>query len=578
MWNVAAGETAITIEVDVSLMPPKPRVQVTVLNHNRERLSNAMVTLQSLERPEEESIQLEYNSRKRVFRGAVTSGRYLLHAEAEGLESDQREVQVDPAGTKEIVLLGQPGLPFYYRGKVKVPFEPPADLLGVSVKPGLSEREEEALLAYARQFNLQPRQIGEPIRQDNVRVFQFPANVGEQQKREIQQQLAKHPSVRLVGPVIHLEDESVTFLTDQLVVKFRARVAQERIPSIAKEFGLDIIRTIPYAGNAYLLHSGREASFNLLNICDALVKSDLVEYAEPNLVITAVDDQINPTDFLYTQQWHIPLIDLPEAWQVLQNENAPGVPQGDPGDLTFGSENIVIAILDRGIQSQTVAGVTSAAHPDFDGTVTSGDDKVYRFFDFANMAENNNAPPNDHGMGCAGVATAMANNPSSVAGEEEGVTGAAPNCRVMGMIRPAGYPEARYADAYIWMAGLNPGWVADGVDYPLGTVFPVPPNPGADIISNSFGAGAVPVSGLMRDCFDFLTTYGRAGKGVVLFFSAGNSNSDFTLSRPWAAYEKTLAIAASTNTDVKAGYSSYGDGIDLCAPSSDGVGITTCDL
>jgi len=596
VWNVAAGETAITIEVDVSLMPPKPRVQVTVLNHNRERLSNAIVTLQSLERPEEESIQLEYNSRKRVFRGAVTSGRYLLHAEAEGLESDQREVQVDPAGTKEIVLLGQPELPFYYRGKVKVPFEPPADLLGVSVKPGLSEREEEALVAYARQVNLQPRQVGEPIRQDNVRVFQFPADIGEEQKREIQQRLAKHPSVSLTGPVIHLEDESVTFLTNQLVVKFRARVAQERLPSIAREFGLNIIRTIPYAGNAYLLHSGTEASFNLLSICDALVKSDLVEYAEPNLVITAADAQINPTDFLYNQQWHIPLINLPEAWQVLQNENAPGITPGDPGDLTFGSENIIIAILDRGIQSQTIGGVTSATHDDFNGTVTSGDDKVYRFFDFPNMVANNDAPPNNHGMGCAGVATAMANNPSSVAGEEEGVAGAAPNCLVMGMIRPGGLGEMRYADAYIWMAGFNPGWVADGVDYPLGTIFPIPPNPAADIISNSFYWSAWLISGLMSDTIDFLTTYGRSGKGVLLFICSGNGNTDFETQQGMAAHPKTMAVAASSLdndgvTEIRAAYSNYGDGIDFCAPSHDeyvgggavhnppvNYGIISCDL
>lgn len=586
LWNVAAGETEITIDVDLSLIPPKPRVQVTVLNHNRERLSNATVTLKSLERLEEQAVQLEYDSRKRFFWTAVTPSRYLLHAEAEGLESEEREVQVEPAGIKDTLLLGKQGLPFYYRGKVKVPFDPPADLLGVSVKPGLSNREEEALVAYARQFNLQPRQVGETIRQDNVRVFQFPANIGEEQKREIQQQLAKHPSVRLVGPVIHLEDESVTFLTNQLIVKFRARVAQERIPSIAKEFGLDIIRTIPYAGNAYLLHSGREASFNLLNICDALVKSNLVEYAEPNLVITAADFQINPTDFLYSQQWHIPLIDLPEAWDVLQNENAPGVTLGDPGDLTFGSENIVIAIFDRGIQSQTIGGVTSAAHDDFDGTVTSGDDKVYRFFDFPNMVPNNDAPPNDHGMGCAGVATAIANNPSSVAGEEEGVAGAAPNCRVMGMIRPAGLGETRYADAYIWMAGFNPGWVANGIDYPLGTVFPIPPNPGADIISNSFGWSAWPISGLMSDTIDFLTTYGRLGKGILLFIASGNGNTDFETQQGMAAHPKTMAVAASSLdndgvTEIRATYSNYGDGIDLCAPSSHGVGIfriTTCDL
>jgi hypothetical protein len=390
-------------------------------------------------------------------------------------------------------------MPFYYRGRARVPFEPPEDLLGVSVRPGLSDKQEEELLAYADQVKLEPEQVGDPVRENNIRVFRFPADINEQSKQEIQQHLSRHPLVRQVGPVILMAESSVTFLINQLVVKFKPHVTRDEIPVIADRYNLEIVRTIPYAGNAYLLCTGQEADYGLLDVCDALVKSGLVEYAEPNLVTTRADAQINPTDSLYNQQWHIPLINLPEAWEVLQNENAAGVAQGDPGDLTFGSENVIIAILDRGIQSQTVGGVTSAAHPGFEGTVTSGNDKVTRFFDFARVVPNNDAPPNDHGMGCAGVATALANNPSVLAGEEEGVVGVAPNCRVMGLIRPVPGGEVHYSDAYIWMAGFYPGWVADGTDYPVGTVFPARPLPGADIISSSFGWDPWPISGLMSD-------------------------------------------------------------------------------
>jgi hypothetical protein len=56
----------------------------------------------------------------------------------------------------------------------------------------------------------------------------------------------------------------------------------------------------------------------------------------------------------------------------------------------------------------------------------------------------------------------------------------------------------------------------------------------------------------MQDCFDYLTTYGCGGKGVVLFFSAGDTGIDFTTPLPdspmfvphsWAAYERTIALA-----------------------------------
>jgi len=37
----------------------------------------------------------------------------------------------------------------------------------------------------------------------------------------------------------------------------------------------------------------------MLEVAARLVDSGMVEYAEPNLVSTVVDDAINPTDFLY---------------------------------------------------------------------------------------------------------------------------------------------------------------------------------------------------------------------------------------------------------------------------------------
>ena len=157
-------------------------------------------------------------------------------------------------------------------------------------------------------------------------------------------------------------------------------------------------------------------------------------HAEPNLAITVEDFQINPTDFLAPEQWHIPIVQLPDAWQTLNNINV---------NRTFGDPTIIVAVFDRGIQSQTAGGNTTPAHPDFQGTLTNGVDKVYRFYDFATMQPNNNNPPNNHGMGCAGVSVAHANNPSGVVGVNEGVTGAAGNCRAMGIIRPAAGTEVQ---------------------------------------------------------------------------------------------------------------------------------------
>src|SRR5262249_24574443 len=153
--------------------------------------------------------------------------------------------------------------------------------------------------------------------------------------------------------------------------------------------------------------------------------------------------------------------------------------------------------------------------------------------DFHNMRPNNNRRAHGHGTSCAGVATALPNN--------DGVCGVAGNCRLMAIRRPEGLmaTETAYSDMYLWIAGFDPQSTTPG--------FPNPIRPGADVISNSFGyAAGFPISGLMRDTFNFLTERGRNGRGVLLVFSAGNDGKDLTLDRPWAAYDRTLAVTAST--------------------------------
>jgi subtilisin family serine protease len=77
----------------------------------------------------------------------------------------------------------------------------------------------------------------------------------------------------------------------------------------------------------------------------------------------------------------------------------------------------------------------------------------------------------------------------------------------------------------------------------------------------------------MSATFNALTDHGRDGKGVLLFFSAGNDNRDLTRDHPWATYDRCLCVSASTLandgvTEVKASYSNFGSTVDFCAPSA----------
>ena len=100
-------------------------------------------------------------------------------------------------------------MPFYYSGKVKVPFEPKDNLLGLSILPNLSIKQEQELNEYARELKLQPEEVGKSVLDDNVRVFRFRTRVSEQERQRIQQRLFEHPLIRLVGPILHIERERV---------------------------------------------------------------------------------------------------------------------------------------------------------------------------------------------------------------------------------------------------------------------------------------------------------------------------------------------------------------------------------
>ena len=553
---------------------PRAAVEISVFDHTGAILPKAKVTINPAgQKQKVAAVQLKFDKQRQVYRAEhVPPGPYVMRVAATGMQPDERALTVGHGTLEAVSVLGKQGMPAYYRGQVRVPFDPPKNLLGVALRPDISSGEEKRLATHAARLGLRPEKVADEIRTDNVIVYRIPSSASNKERKRIQAELARSRSVRLCGPVIRLDKDSVTFLINELIVKFKADVSDEEIPGIAQQMGLTVVRKLEYA-SAYLLRGPTHAGLQLLKTAERLVQSRRVEYAEPNLVATAVDDQVNPTDYQYPEQWHLPLIGMPLTWQALQNLNP---------SLTFGDPNIVIAVLDRGIQSATVAGTVQPSHPDFNGVLTDGSNKVYQFYDFSRMVANNNNPPNNHGMGCASVATALANNATAVPGVNEGVAGSAPNCRVMGLIRPAGGTEVQYADAYIWTAGFNPGWTVDVVNYGIGTVFPAPITPGADVITNSFGASSgAPISGLMQDVMDYLTTYGRGGKGCCLFFSAGNNAAVAACTgaqmgnlRPWASYKKTMAVSASTLandgvTEVIASYSNFGNAVDFCAPSND---------
>lgn len=531
--------------------PGQAKLKIQVFDLQNRRVTAARVEVTD---ERKKTTRLNLNEATGLFETVLKApGRYSVRVALKEHESQTRQVQAATGEHEEVFMLGKKGMPFYYRGRVKVPFEPRPDQFGVVLKEPLSaDKYVPELEALARRYKLERVKGGDNLRRNGLYIYRIPQAIPSSERAAIQESIRKHEFVYLCAPILKLFDQNATLLTDGIIVKFRSGVGRDQAVTIAKRLALELVRNIPYAGNAYQFRAGGPISYGLLDICVKLLKTDLVEYAEPDLWHTAEDDQINPTDWLFPEQWDHPIIGTPNAWQTLANINAA---------RTFGESDVIVAVVDSGID---------AAHPAFAGNVGNGAAKVYQLFDFVNMVANNNALGGvEHGTCCAGAAIGSANDASPVAGTNEGIAGIAGNCRVIG-IRRSG-PETTYADLYVWAAGFNPNSALAN--------FPAQINPGADIITNSFGFSiGNPISGLMRDTFDFLATYGRGGKGALLFFSAGNNGgaaactgADGTLLRPWGMYQKCISVTASTlnnaGAEVKASYSNFGPNVSFCAPS-----------
>lgn len=375
------------------------------------------------------------------------------------------------------------------------------------------------------------------------------------------------------------QDPAAPFgLGTDAVIHFTANVRAEQAARIAERHGCRLLQSLPYLQNGYLSKwtADRDLpSYQLLAALDRMQQDGDVVYAQPNVVFDTTLDEHIPDDPLWPDVSYLRKINVHKAWGRLEKRHP---------NLRGGSPAIAIAIADpQGVDP---------SHGEFRGVLTDSRTKLIGSWNFAASPPKEQTIASlkgDHGTACAGTATARFD-------DQHGLPGVAPNCRLIGVQLPDVMDEVQLADAYYWIAGFREGMSA------------APPSEAAfqpaDVISTSWGKERMGLGDVLRDCFEFLTTFGRAGRGCVLCFSIGNNGfRDFTVMSPstwyraWPSYERVLAVGASigakptnpvalsehptpdnktsniaVSTDRRALYNPYGNEYlrkpDLVAPSS----------
>lgn len=511
--------------------------------------------------PDRTRTTVETDARGRAAFDAPAADPATVTVVAEGFAPDARDVggayPVRGDGLEEFVV-GPPGWPHLFRGRVRVPFRPVLDAVGVRTTvprddgtgpalDGLTDGPTTALtfpdphVQVLRVPGLGTGADGDAVLRD---VDPHRSRALDDAVRELAHRAEVVDDVEQVGAIVQLSDAAVSFLSGTVHVSLLGDDVD--VVALAARHGLEVVQRFGALPRTYLLRSPDGAGYDLLDKVAGLAAEPGVRYAEPDLVSSVVPDAVTPSDLLRPQQWDLTIEGLADAWQVLRDL--------DPAH-TFGDPDVVVAVADNGVDP---------GHPAITGTVSDGRAKVVQLFDFGTMVANNDAtntgPLADHGICCASAAVGRAD-------DGVGTAGVAGNARLIAT-RHAG-SEERYAEAYLWMAGLDAGSAAAG--------FPAQLADGAWVISNSFGFSVdMPISALMQDTFDAVTDQGRGGRGTVLYFSAGNDAVDLddTNRRPWSMYDRCYGVAAASldpdgTTERRTWYSNWGSTVDVCALTND---------
>jgi MYXO-CTERM domain-containing protein len=255
-------------------------------------------------------------------------------------------------------------------------------------------------------------------------------------------------------------------------------------------------------------------------IASELARLPEVRWAEPDVFLDLVPHALD--DEYWDKLWHLENVGQTEG--ALPGADIHAVPAWS---LTNGA-GVQIAILDSGVDTD---------HPDL--LVTGGVDVVSNDLD-PNPSEDDSNP--GHGTLVAGIAAAVGNNGIGVAGVAWGAE--VWGVRMLG----AGSTLQDTRDAFV-----------------LAT------DAGVSVLNNSWGMMAqdcspVPSFSSLNDAIDYATTEGRGGLGAAVVFSAGNQGCEY-IEYPMLARPGVIVVGSLTDQDQKFGYSSYGEYLDVMAPS-----------
>ena len=283
-------------------------------------------------------------------------------------------------------------------------------------------------------------------------------------------------------------------VSQEIIVKFKSRPTPEFLKQYAQQNQLQFLKISPLGAALFRkLPSAKNQTLQSFS------QNKMVAYTQNNIIYRHFQQQAAP-DPLAPEQYGLDMTGLKPAWQI------------NPG-----RSETVIAIVDTGVD---------LGHPDLKNKLVTG----------FNAIDQGQSPPRDengHGTHCAGVAAAETGN-------QVGIAGACPNCKIMpikALDREGGGTGFDVANGIVW-----------ATDH------------GAKVISLSLGGPGEDQT--LTEAIDYAIQ-----KGTVVVAAAGNFGTP-EKNYP-AAYPAVIAVGAVNPQAKRAGFSSYGNWVSVVSPGTD---------
>lgn len=447
--------------------------------------------------------------------------------------------------------------------------------LAVQYSPGLSSNEQHLFWeAFKHSTGLVPEFVPtKPGALFEIVDFGFPLSM--QEKHAIEKSMAEAQEIMDYGKAVHLSEND--FYLQTKYIKFpmgfkglsSALLQSESLIYALDLMSLDRDLTLKMTSNVF----DHEAHIERLQ--ESLSHLGVVPQVRHQIYLNALQDPINTSNSLINQQWNLELIQVEKAWKRLQDwvqdlgnpDHITGYSQWDDKDTTFGSQNIIVGIIDSGVESELGGSSETGRVPGLKGEVTGGVKKAIGFLRIqGNYHYDHRVVTGSHGTIVAGIATGKAITTNGGIYLGENVFGVAPNSPYAAV----DYASVSLTRSILWLtkSGLfQPSTLLEiekGVSVINMSISTK--NPSREIFDDNPYDGGLE----LYDC----TRFGRNGRGVVVVIAASNDGiEDILHQQLYSKFDETLVVGAtsvkkqgSVFEEVKSSYSNTGERLDLTAP------------